>query len=631
MANYFIRQSGSDSNAGTSAGAAWATLGKALNAGGVAAGDIVYVGAGVYREQITIGITPASEVQVIADVDGAQTGDPGQVRWSGETTDDRTSTFGNPINLNGKSNLTFKKFVFDHQVVVTTVGSTNIKFTDCTFWSAGNTCLSIRQDATAGTSVIDGCTFVCQGICVQFQVDLTAAAGYASGWTMKNCLCLAFGAANAAVRVPSGGAGANKGGAPDIYNCTIMAALNCYEVVSTNVDATTNVGHIYNCLLYANGTALKAATAGQIVEDYNYGFGTAAARSNVTAGTHSQIGNTAPQMSTILEIGQSERYGGNPRHWFMPADLMPALSFGAQAGGPSVDMLGGTRPSGGSRLLDSGTATAGANGTITDTNKSWRTNVYAGKNVHITGGTGSGQIKQIVSNTATALTVSGNWITNPDNTSTYHIEDGCHTTSGKATAGAATSLTDGNASWGTARWVGATVEITAGTGSGQTKQITSHTATVLTVSTWTTNPDNTSQYKIYRTSQTAPQYAAGALERPNTARKETTTVDAGSSAWSGHGCWQQDIQIPVDAISTTIGIKSQFDSNYGGGTKPTMQVLNGGGCGVSDATSTSTQTAGNWYSHSLNFTPTSKGIVTIRLRAAGAVDSKTVFDTITYS
>lgn len=70
-------------------------------------------------------------------------------------------------------------------------------------------------------------------------------------------------------------------------------------------------------------------------------------------------------------------------------------------------------------------------------------------------------------------------------------------TTGTATAGAGTTITDSGASWGTTQFVGSYVRITGGTGAGQVRRITSHTGTVLTVSpAWGTNPDNTSVYSI---------------------------------------------------------------------------------------------------------------------------------------
>jgi hypothetical protein len=76
------------------------------------------------------------------------------------------------------------------------------------------------------------------------------------------------------------------------------------------------------------------------------------------------------------------------------------------------------------------TATTGAVGSLTDTNQSWTANIYAGHDVVITGGTGSGQRRRIASNTATVLTLAsattgnsrtGNFTTAPDSTSVYKI------------------------------------------------------------------------------------------------------------------------------------------------------------------------------------------------------------------
>ena len=72
----------------------------------------------------------------------------------------------------------------------------------------------------------------------------------------------------------------------------------------------------------------------------------------------------------------------------------------------------------------SSTATAGAATTLTDTTQSWSTDLWKNMVVKITGGTGSGQARSIASNTATVLTVSAAWTTNPDATSTYKILSG---------------------------------------------------------------------------------------------------------------------------------------------------------------------------------------------------------------
>lgn len=73
---------------------------------------------------------------------------------------------------------------------------------------------------------------------------------------------------------------------------------------------------------------------------------------------------------------------------------------------------------------DSGTAQAGAAGTITLRSGAVATNdYYNGAVVNIYGGTGVGQSRKITDydGTTKVATVDSNWITNPDNTSTYFV------------------------------------------------------------------------------------------------------------------------------------------------------------------------------------------------------------------
>jgi len=70
--------------------------------------------------------------------------------------------------------------------------------------------------------------------------------------------------------------------------------------------------------------------------------------------------------------------------------------------------------------------------------------------------------------------------------------------SGTASAGGATTLTDSTKSWPIDGWKNVyEVAIIGGTGTGQRRTIISNTATELTVATWDTNPDATSQYEIW--------------------------------------------------------------------------------------------------------------------------------------
>jgi hypothetical protein len=72
---------------------------------------------------------------------------------------------------------------------------------------------------------------------------------------------------------------------------------------------------------------------------------------------------------------------------------------------------------------------------------------------------------------------------------------------GTATSATSTTLVDSSKAWTTSQWVGFRVIITNGTGGYQERVITANTATTLTVATWGTTPDTTSNYIIARRNQ----------------------------------------------------------------------------------------------------------------------------------
>lgn len=67
---------------------------------------------------------------------------------------------------------------------------------------------------------------------------------------------------------------------------------------------------------------------------------------------------------------------------------------------------------------------------------------------------------------------------------------------GTATSATGTTLVNSAKTWTTNQWTNYQVRITAGTGAGQIRTISSNNGTTLTVPTWTITPDATSQYVI---------------------------------------------------------------------------------------------------------------------------------------
>lgn len=144
-----------------------------------------------------------------------------------------------------------------------------------------------------------------------------------------------------------------------------------------------------------------------------------------------------------------------------------------------------------------GTSTSSTGTTFTDSSASWSTNQWKGFSLQIDSGQGQGQTRYIVSNTATVLTLNASFSFNPPSGSSYYIVP----LSAQATSATSSSLTDTHQTWSSNQWTGYSVQITSGTGRGESAVVVSNTATTLTISgTWTTTPDSTSRFAILNNS-----------------------------------------------------------------------------------------------------------------------------------
>ena len=123
--------------------------------------------------------------------------------------------------------------------------------------------------------------------------------------------------------------------------------------------------------------------------------------------------NTAATGAVDIDLAD-----GNVHEVTLTGDVS-ALSFSNPAASGQASKFTLLMHQGGTN--DSGTASAGGNDTLTDSTKSWDDTEWEDWYVRITGGTGAGQIRQITSNTATVLTVTAVWDTNPSTDSTYEI------------------------------------------------------------------------------------------------------------------------------------------------------------------------------------------------------------------
>jgi len=243
--------------------------------------------------------------------------------------------------------------------------------------------------------------------------------------------------------------------------------------------------------------------------------------------------------------GQNEAYIYNPAEdgWVtLPAPGL-AAALGAGAAATAAAWSVGTATAAASL-----TATAGTTSTIT-TNQTLARDLR-GYQVHIIGGPNAGAVLTIVSNTigtnsiitvatqASAFSAStvyrlltptwyvccngsvaaasfrkydyatNTWTTLANMPATFgtdaklvatpSIVDGMFRqfATGTATSATSTTLVQTGKTWTASQWINYQVRITGGTGAGQIRAITANTADTLTVATWTTTPDATSQYAI---------------------------------------------------------------------------------------------------------------------------------------
>lgn len=165
------------------------------------------------------------------------------------------------------------------------------------------------------------------------------------------------------------------------------------------------------------------------------------------------------------------------------------------------------------------TANIYSSNTIGDSGLSETVDAHIDRFVLITNGTGKGQARRILSNTATTFTLYQNWETTPDGTSKFRVVTAANgipkqlftSTSALdiATANIHTSRTiglstlsmtvDEHKSSGPDEDAGL-VRIVGGTGSGQERKIQSNTATTITIGAdeddFSPTPDSTSQFRV---------------------------------------------------------------------------------------------------------------------------------------
>lgn len=648
MAVYYVRKTGSDAAAGTSAGTAWLTIDKAANT--VAAGDTVYIGAGVYRELVTMDTSGSSGsvISYIADIDGSKTGDAGLVIISAHDDDAATATRANCWNMNGKTFVEVHDIVFiggtgDFVVGNTAHGSATAYegcvFNGCVLSAQGrvNGQYGLQVELNAGVTPtasglkVIGCTFT-GGIKIDWDKNVTDHVNVKI--VIDGCRFFgSYDAQNTTINLSAvGTTGSFSIGGVQITHNTILTNATKY-VIANNVTNTTNPIGIYNNIFVgSNAQGFYFAIDGSSTSGAVVCGGNLISSPGLSTGATDLGGNqynVTFLLGGIHDAPFIKKLGYSPYQVLEPMDTPsgftnPAIDKATVAySTESLDTYGNSRQMGRPSIY--AFDFDGSDAAPTDPDGAWNTD----------------------SNLSDGSTTTSTWTSTTGSISANYIHvEGTRT---PATGGAISSVKLRIwANTSATRVLGYAIYTNA---LGETLLDSTYTLpTSLGYSSWIDVPapsggwdwtkvgalearfwrtaDGSGNCDVYNVqigvnvSEAAPD--VGAVEARTRPTKESTTVRTGTYAAKFLGAGYKDFWRAVDASSTTISVYARYDSNYTG-TKPTLQILNIPG--VADQSDTVSGAADTWEQLTCTFTPMATGFVRVRISSNDtSATGKAVFD-----
>jgi hypothetical protein len=489
MATYYVRMIGDDSNDGLSPATAWRTFGKVFGTTGISSSDTVYFGAGVYRERVFVTmISATSETQIIGDVEGKYTGDPGEVQLTPFDINDETlptNLASSVLILNGRDNLTFRNItfiahpnapVFDAQ----TPTSLYIKIIGCAFNSININSENRRViDVSATTPVywlIDKCMFTSSrsSNTIRITIGRQNVSDYNASFIISNCSFV--GGGTNAIQVIESGSGAFCGGGVYITNCYVHGYTNGFQLSGTLIAGSMMQFPVLvrNCIILCSNTAFSSSRVGGLVEDYNL-IVALTPRVNTRIGPHSI---TDFSVVPLLYFGQEQIWGDN-KALGQPTRKSPLLSHGDASISFDFDIANNPKLAGNIVTFHTGLATSASNGLLVDSNKNFGNGTLNGYCVKITAGVGAGQTKLIDTSSGSNIYVDGDWPVAPNSTSSYMVFQGPTSHVGVTSSGSGNILVDNDATWGPQFWQGYTCRLTSGPNAGSSFAISGNSSRAL--------------------------------------------------------------------------------------------------------------------------------------------------------
>lgn len=331
----------------------------------VNAGDIIYMGAGVYRPPAAQPVNAAATyvptengvVSMIGDVTGLFTGDAGIVEWSAYASDSAAPAITSLLNAGGN----FRNVTFQNLLLMG--GSANVfswanvpypqnmLVQDCTLIGApsgnsapfsGGTVFGIPANM-----LVDRCRV--WAFTTLYAPSLSAGSvgnDYNVGIAFTNSTLVVTG--NGSAIQLTGAAGTKLAGGFIMRNCVLIGVTQ--GITNTGTGLSTLIpAQVYNNIICGgSGSALTMLTLGSMIEDYNALFATSGTpRTLVAVGAHSLTNAGAFK----LHMGQELQAGLLLRPLLEPMAGSPFLAFGNDGAQTAYDLLNRPRPAGGGSFL----------------------------------------------------------------------------------------------------------------------------------------------------------------------------------------------------------------------------------------------------------------------------------------
>jgi hypothetical protein len=352
MATYYVRPDGSNANTGTgpAAGQAWLTVQYALTNAVLTTGiNYIYIAPGVYRESVTLNITPTSSNTLVISGDPNTSQFPGVsqgvVRLTNFVTDNANPTSSRVFFSNTKSYFTLENIYIDGYKTGDIIDGAMVDIKSCTdvtirkmvivnsayFDSFAAACY-ISTAASNTNIVIERSYFTCQvGLIIGLPSSGTV---YNPQISIKNCHVLGN---YAGVMITANGASVATSNGVNVYNCAIYGITRC---IWFNTSNTATPSTLYNSLIMGIGngaTGIILQTANVLTENFNK------IRSGNSATNISVFGaNTTTAGSYGIDQNYSRIVGLPNLSALQSYYLSPNANAGTSTGAPLTDIYGVT-------------------------------------------------------------------------------------------------------------------------------------------------------------------------------------------------------------------------------------------------------------------------------------------------